>query len=110
MRPTVYIIAGPNGAGKTTFAREYLPSHAECPNFINADRSYLRTINSLKRTGYGVHIFYLWLPTRGWRSRAYGGGFEQAATTFPGVSCSVDFVVRSSTFFVTTENLRMNGN
>ncbi len=31
------IIAGPNGAGKTTFAREFLPSEAECPVFVNAD-------------------------------------------------------------------------
>ena len=33
----LYIIAGPNGAGKTTFAREFLPSYADCKNFINAD-------------------------------------------------------------------------
>ena len=33
----IVIIAGPNGAGKTTFAREYLPSDAELPNFVNAD-------------------------------------------------------------------------
>lgn len=37
MSPSVYIIAGPNGAGKTTFAREFLPTYAECKNFINAD-------------------------------------------------------------------------
>ncbi|HKW74962.1 MAG TPA: zeta toxin family protein [Terriglobales bacterium] len=35
--PNAYIIAGPNGAGKTTFAREFLPSYAQCSNFINAD-------------------------------------------------------------------------
>lgn len=33
----IVIIAGPNGAGKTTFAREFLPSEAGCPRFINAD-------------------------------------------------------------------------
>jgi predicted ABC-type ATPase len=33
----IIIIAGPNGAGKTTFAREFLPSEAGCPIFINAD-------------------------------------------------------------------------
>lgn len=33
----VYIIAGPNGSGKTTFARKFLPIHAKCQNFINAD-------------------------------------------------------------------------
>lgn len=33
----VYIIAGPNGSGKTTFAREFLPSYAHCPKFVNAD-------------------------------------------------------------------------
>jgi predicted ABC-type ATPase len=33
----LYIIAGPNGAGKTTFAREFLPNHANCTNFVNAD-------------------------------------------------------------------------
>jgi len=33
----VIIIAGPNGAGKTTFAREFLPSEAACPVFVNAD-------------------------------------------------------------------------
>jgi predicted ABC-type ATPase len=33
----IVIIAGPNGAGKTTFAREFLPSEAGCPIFINAD-------------------------------------------------------------------------
>jgi len=32
-----YIIAGPNGAGKTTFATEFLPSYANCRNFINPD-------------------------------------------------------------------------
>ena len=31
------IIAESNGAGKTTFAREYLPSGANCPIFINAE-------------------------------------------------------------------------
>ena len=33
----IVIIAGPNGAGKTTFAREFLPSEADCPVFVNAD-------------------------------------------------------------------------
>lgn len=33
----ILIIAGPNGAGKTTFAREFLPSEANCPVFVNAD-------------------------------------------------------------------------
>ena len=37
MSPSVYIIAGPNGAGKTTFAREFLPTYANCSNFVNAD-------------------------------------------------------------------------
>ena len=32
-----YIIAGPNGAGKTTFATRFLPSYANCRNFINPD-------------------------------------------------------------------------
>jgi predicted ABC-type ATPase len=32
-----HIIAGPNGAGKTTFAKEFLPTYAECDEFINAD-------------------------------------------------------------------------
>jgi ABC-type Mn2+/Zn2+ transport system ATPase subunit len=31
----IVIIAGPNGAGKTTFAREFLPTDADCPNFVN---------------------------------------------------------------------------
>ena len=33
----IVIIAGPNGAGKTTFAREFLPTDADMPNFVNAD-------------------------------------------------------------------------
>lgn len=33
----ILIIAGPNGAGKTTFAREFLPTDADCPTFINGD-------------------------------------------------------------------------
>ena len=33
----IVIIAGPNGAGKTPFAREFLPTDADCPNFVNAD-------------------------------------------------------------------------
>jgi predicted ABC-type ATPase len=33
----ILILAGPNGAGKTTFAREFLPSDADCPTFVNAD-------------------------------------------------------------------------
>ncbi len=33
----IIILAGPNGAGKTTFAREFLPSEAALPLFINAD-------------------------------------------------------------------------
>jgi len=37
MRPHVYVIAGPNGAGKTTFAWKFLPGHANCRNFLNAD-------------------------------------------------------------------------
>jgi predicted ABC-type ATPase len=36
-RPTCWIIAGPNGAGKTTFALQYLPTFANCRNFVNAD-------------------------------------------------------------------------
>jgi predicted ABC-type ATPase len=107
MSPSVYIIAGPNGAGKTTFAREFLPSYADCRNFINADliaqgvspfspeavafragrlmleeidlyakrgesfgfettlsgRSYLSLIRNLKKRGYELHIFFLWVPT-----------------------------------------------
>ena len=35
--PQLYVIAGPNGVGKTTFAKEFLPSHAKCPTFVNAD-------------------------------------------------------------------------
>lgn len=35
--PTCWIIAGPNGAGKTTFALSYLPTVANCRNFVNAD-------------------------------------------------------------------------
>jgi predicted ABC-type ATPase len=35
--PNLYIIAGPNGAGKTTFAQEFLPKHAKCDQFVNAD-------------------------------------------------------------------------
>jgi predicted ABC-type ATPase len=37
MSPDLYIIAGPNGAGKTTFAIKFLPTYADCKNFINAD-------------------------------------------------------------------------
>lgn len=37
MEKKVVIIAGPNGAGKTTFAREFLPSEAALPIFVNAD-------------------------------------------------------------------------
>lgn len=33
----IYIIAGPNGAGKTTFAKRFLPTYANCQNFVNAD-------------------------------------------------------------------------
>ena len=33
----IVIIAEPNGAGKTTFAREFLPTDVDCPNFVNAD-------------------------------------------------------------------------
>ena len=33
----IVIIAGPNGAGKTTFAREFLPTDVDLPNFVNAD-------------------------------------------------------------------------
>lgn len=33
----LYIIAGPNGSGKTTFAKRFLPKHADCTHFINAD-------------------------------------------------------------------------
>ena len=37
LKKRIIIIAGPNGAGKTTFARQFLPSERDCPNFINAD-------------------------------------------------------------------------
>ena len=36
-KPKLYVIAGPNGSGKTTFAKEFLPSYADRPAFINAD-------------------------------------------------------------------------
>jgi predicted ABC-type ATPase len=44
----IVIIAGPNGAGKTTFAREFLPTDAELPNFVNArfDRRWLITLRT----------------------------------------------------------------
>jgi predicted ABC-type ATPase len=32
-----HIIAGPNGAGKTTFATKFLPTYADCRNFVNPD-------------------------------------------------------------------------
>ncbi len=35
--PTIYILAGPNGAGKTTFANSFLPTIAQCREFLNAD-------------------------------------------------------------------------
>lgn len=35
--PTIHVIAGPNGAGKTTFAFRFLPGHAQCREFLNAD-------------------------------------------------------------------------
>jgi len=102
----VYIIAGPNGSGKTTFAREFLPTYAHCPNFVNADliaqglspfspaaaaiksgrlvleeirgfahkqadfgfettlsgKSYVNLLKALKRQGYKLHLFFLWVP------------------------------------------------
>ncbi len=105
MSPSVYVIAGPNGAGKTTFAREFLPSYADCRNFVNADliaqgvspfspaaaairsgrlmigeieqyaarqadfgfettlsgRTHLNLIRDLKKRGYSVHVFFLWV-------------------------------------------------
>lgn len=35
--PNVYVVAGPNGAGKSTFARLFLPTYANCKEFVNAD-------------------------------------------------------------------------
>ncbi len=35
--PRVFLIAGPNGAGKSTFAAKFLPHHAQCREFVNAD-------------------------------------------------------------------------
>lgn len=35
--PDCHVIAGSNGAGKSTFATEFLPRHARCTNFVNAD-------------------------------------------------------------------------
>ena len=105
MSSHLYVIAGPNGAGKTTFAREFLPTYADCKNFINADliaqgvspfspqaaafragrlmleeielhsrrdedfgfettlsgRSYLSLIQRLKKKGYRVHLFFLFV-------------------------------------------------
>lgn len=37
LQPTIYILAGPNGAGKTTFANVFLPTFANCREFLNAD-------------------------------------------------------------------------
>jgi predicted ABC-type ATPase len=103
--PTLHVIAGPNGAGKTTFAREYLPLHAACKYFVNADliaqgvspfspeaaafragrlmldeihrlarqrvdfgfettlsgRAHMRLIRRLKKQGYSVHLYFLWV-------------------------------------------------
>jgi len=36
-KPIIYVLAGPNGAGKTTFANSFLPTFAECREFLNAD-------------------------------------------------------------------------
>ena len=104
--PKLYIIAGPNGAGKTTFAKEFLPNHAHCSNFVNADliaaglspfspssvsikagklllaqiqeflgqkadfafestlsgRTYVSLIKKIKKLGYSVTVFFLWIP------------------------------------------------
>lgn len=104
--PRVFLIAGPNGAGKSTFAAKFLPRHAQCREFVNADsiaaglspfapelqsmragrlaltrikelaearsdfgfettlagRSYLNMIGGLKRSGYDVNLYFLWLP------------------------------------------------
>lgn len=104
-RSSVYIIAGSNGSGKTTFAKEFLPNHAKCYVFINADliagglspfapesatiqagrlmleqihklanqsqdfafettfsgRTYLSFLRDLKKKGYRIHLFYLWV-------------------------------------------------
>ena len=106
LKSNLYVIAGPNGAGKTTFAREFLPSYADCRNFINADmiaqgvspfapeaaafragrlmlreialyakrgadfgfettlsgRFHLHLFRQLRRQGYAIHIFFLWVP------------------------------------------------
>lgn len=35
--PCIYVVAAPNGAGKTTFAQRFLPSFADCDEFVNAD-------------------------------------------------------------------------
>jgi len=105
-KKNVYIVAGPNGSGKTTFAIEFLPEHASCEHFINADliakglspfspgaaaitagklvleqihqfankgvdfafettlsgRLYVNLFNSLKKKGYRIHVFFLWIP------------------------------------------------
>ena len=104
-QPSLYIIAGPNGAGKTTFARRFLPFHARCHEFVNADliaqglspfkpeamsrpagrlmlqrirelavrradfgvettlsgRSYVPLFKKLARSGYYIHLDFLWL-------------------------------------------------
>ena len=102
----VYIIAGSNGSGKTTFAKKFLPDHAQCEHFVNADliaqglspfsprvaamkagrlvfervhslaeknlnfafettlsgRSYISFLKALKKKGYSINIFFLWIP------------------------------------------------
>ena len=103
----LHIIAGPNGSGKTTFAQEFLPEHAHCPDFVNADlyakayapfspeqaalkagkallkeihrlaeegkdfafettlsgKAYVSFLRNLKRKGYKIHLFFLWIPS-----------------------------------------------
>lgn len=102
-----YIIAGPNGAGKTTFATKFLPTYADCRNFINPDllarayspfdpdagmlragravleriaefteartdfafettlsgRAYGPHLRRVKKAGFRLHLFYLWIPS-----------------------------------------------
>lgn len=81
--PELFVIAGPNGAGKTTFAREFLPNHAKCHEFVImlhrieelsaqrhtfafettlSGRSYPSLFKKLRVGGYRIHLIFLWLP------------------------------------------------
>ena len=107
-RPLVVVIGGPNGAGKSTTAPRLLQRALAVGEFVNADpiaqglsvettlasRSFAPWLETLRESGYRVHLTFLSLPSPEFAvarvaERVRQGGMMCLRASFDGASRQV---------------------